>query len=254
MFSLTWVINLATTTILFIESLDFSKNSVCIYNFDQWKQLPTFNSWNFIHMILTFTKFTITNSSSTCRASVIHSCLNGLVIVVNIIRLQTYVFQMHKPSTNLSTAIALEKLVARPIRARLYSVRERRCSTNLSTAIIEQSEHRILMKVRSFMPPQKSWSIGTYIITDTRKQNVLATPLHFFWDKFLIHQTKQSVVSNYNLSLFRILATLTPVYVAQIFVLPLCKAISSAGRPNVMRTALLCCERNSFVDRSTIWA
>ena len=68
-----WVINLATTTILFTESLDFSKNSVRIYHFDQGKQLLIFNSGYFIHIVLT--KSTTTNSSSSCRASVIHSCL-----------------------------------------------------------------------------------------------------------------------------------------------------------------------------------
>ena len=73
MLYLTWVINLATTTILFTESLDFSKNSVRIYHFDQGKQLLIFNSGYFIHIVLT--KSTTTNSSSSCRASVIHSCL-----------------------------------------------------------------------------------------------------------------------------------------------------------------------------------
>ena len=73
MLSSTWVINLATTTILFTESLDFSKNSVCIYHFDQRKQLLIFNSGYFIHIVVT--KSTITNTSSSCRASVIHSCL-----------------------------------------------------------------------------------------------------------------------------------------------------------------------------------
>ena len=160
MLYLTWVINLATTTILFTEPLDFSKNSVCIYHFDQGKQLLIFNSGYFIHIVLT--KSTTTNSSSSCRASVIHSCLQ--VSIKQLSDRSEYNATVNLYSPNAS--VNLYSFMPLPINQseRDYSVRHRayvRC--------FNQSEHgygvRHGVYVRCFNQSEHGYSVrhGAYV-------------------------------------------------------------------------------------------